>query len=571
MRTVSIGAQGFEYLRENNCFYIDKTDFIREWWENRDIVTLITRPRRFGKTLNMDMLNCFFSNKYADRGDLFEGLSIWEQEKYRKLQGTYPVIALSFAAVKETKPDLAKKRICRLICRLYGQYEFLTLDMSISDAHKEQFKEMCREIDESAVADSLNFLSELLYAHFKKKTIILLDEYDTPLQEAWVNGYWSDMVAFIRNLFNATFKTNPNLERAVMTGITRVSKESIFSDLNNLKVITTTARKYATAFGFTQQEVYDALDEFELSDQRENVRMWYDGFTFGNVRDIYNPWSITKYLDAGKFGAYWANTSSNSLIDVLVRQGDDDIKRTMEVLLRGGTVETVIDEEIVFSQLDISNDSVWSLMLAGGYLKIEDTRVNPEDFEVTYFLRLTNFEVKVMFEKMFSGWFRRNDVPYGEFIRAMQTANLREMNIYMNQILLETVSSFDVAGRPSDRTHPERFYHGLVLGLMATEKKYEVRSNGESGYGRYDITMVPKRTVRERGEKLPCFVIEFKLFNPDAPDYEKTLDDTVLRALKQIEEKAYDTAILTQGIPKEQIRHYGFGFAGKKVLIGTDG
>ena len=242
----------------------------------------------------------------------------------------------------------------------------------------------------------------------------------------------------------------------------------------------------------------------------------------------------------------------------------------MEQLLSGGMLETLLDEEIIFEQLDENKDAIWSLMLASGYLKIEKTEVDPESFEVTYYLKLTNFEVKQMFRRMFSGWFQKMDVPYGEFIHAMQTRNLREMNIYMSQILLEMVSSFDTAGKPSDKLHPERFYHGLVLGLMATERKYEVRSNGESGYGRYDITMVPRRTVRERGEVLPSFVIEFKLYNNEAPDYEKSLEDTVHRALQQIEEKAYDTVLLSQGIPKEQIRHYGFGFRGKDVLIGTD-
>lgn len=570
MRTISIGAQWFAKIREKHCFYIDKTDFIREWWEAEDEVTLITRPRRFGKTLNMDTLNCFFSNRYSDRGDLFEGLSIWEQEGYRQIQGEYPVIFLSFASVKETKADMAKKRIGNLIRDFYSQYEFLAEQDKLGESQRNLLKKMCTEMDEVDVANSLNFLSRLLHEYYDRKVIILLDEYDTPLQEAYVSGYWAEMAAFIRNLFNATFKTNPHLERAIMTGITRVSKESIFSDLNNLEVITTTDQKYATSFGFTQDEVMKALEEFNLSGQMETVKLWYDGFTFGMARDIYNPWSITKYLEKRKFDAYWANTSSNSLIGLLIRQGDNKVKRTMESLLSGGMLATALDEEIIFNQLDENKDAIWSMMLASGYLKIEKTEVDPENYEVVYYLKLTNFEVKRMFQKMFSGWFQKRDVPYGDFIYAMQTGNLREMNIYMSQILLEMVSSFDTAGKPSGKLHPERFYHGLVLGLMATERKYEVRSNGESGYGRYDITMVPKRTVRERGEILPSFVIEFKLYNPDAPDYEKSLEDTVKRALEQIGEKAYDTAILTQGIPAEEIYHYGFGFCGKEVLIGTD-
>ncbi len=570
MRTISIGAQGFEFLRENNCFYVDKTDFIKEWWEYKDIVTLITRPRRFGKTLNMDTLNCFFSNKYADRAELFEGLNIWKEEKYRKLQGTYPVIFLSFAGVKQNTYADARTMINELLVKLFIPYERMLKEERFTEKDREFYRQVSGEMNDATATLTLNTLCEWAYRYYGKKCILLLDEYDTPLQEAYVNGFWEEMAAYIRALFNNTFKTNPYLERAIMTGITRVSKESIFSDLNNLKVVTTTSDKYATAFGFTEDEVFGALDEFGLSDKKELVKKWYDGFTFGTVEDIYNPWSITSYLDDKKFAPYWANTSSNSLIGLLIRHGKIEVKQTMENLLHGGFVETPLEEDVVFNQLDMKEEALWSLMMASGYLKIIGITEEPETFRKTYRLTLTNFEVKIMFENLIADWFADPEVPYNEFIRAMQAASLREMNIYMNEILLEMVSSFDGGNKPSEKLHPERFYHGLVLGLMATERKYEVRSNGESGYGRYDITMVPKDTVREKEKNLPSFVIEFKLFNPDAPDYEKTLEDTAKRALEQIEEKAYDTAILSRGIPKEQIYHYGFGFEGKKVFIGTD-
>ena len=570
MRKISIGAQGFEKLRTRNCFYVDKTDFIREWWDSEDDVTLITRPRRFGKTLNMDTLNCFFSNRYADRPDLFEGLNIWKYEEYRKLQGTYPVIFLSFADVKARDYANARESIIMNIQAVFEEFLYAWKKDKRMEKEDLPFMNLDAGSSDAQVCKGLQKLCAYLYRYYGKKTIILLDEYDTPLQEAYVGGYWEKMVEFIRSLFNATFKTNPYLERAVMTGITRVSKESIFSDLNNLEVVTTTAQKYNSVFGFTKEEVFQALDEFDLSDQKENVKKWYDGFTFGDLEDVYNPWSITKFLDEKRFAPYWANTSSNSLIGLLVRHGKIEVKLTMENLLHGGFVETPLEEDVIFNQLDMKEEALWSLMMASGYLKITGITEEPETFRRTYRLTLTNLEVKIMFENLIADWFAPPEIPYNEFLRAMQKGNLREMNIYMNEILLEMVSSFDAGNRPSERLHPERFYHGLVLGLMATEHKYEVRSNGESGYGRYDITMVPKRTVRERGEILPSFVIEFKLFNPDAPDYEKSLEDTAKRALQQIEEKAYDTAILSQGIPKEQIRHYGFGFEGKKVFIGTD-
>lgn len=567
-RTISIGGQDFKALRDNHAFYVDKTAFIKEWWDNMDCVTLITRPRRFGKTLTMSMLDYFFSNRYAGRGDLFEGLDIYKEEKFRLLQGTYPVIFLTFAGVKGRTYKETVQTIKIALVKLFSEYDFLMDEKCFNENERKMFEGIREDMDDVQAELSLNLLSTLLEKYYGKKVLIFLDEYDTPLQEAYVQGYWEEMTAFIRTMFNNTFKTNPSMERAVMTGITRVSKESIFSDLNNLEVVTTTEPKYAASFGFTEEEVFAALDEFGISDQKEKVKSWYDGFTFGTVRDIYNPWSITKYLEKRKYDAYWANTSSNALVSTLIKQSNNEIKQEMERLMAGECIEASIDEEIVFDQLGDREDSIWSLLLAGGYLRIEDVREKTDGYGYIYRLKLTNREVEYMFTRLFADWFRSGDIPYNRFVKAMLAGNVTEMNLYMSEILLEMVSSFDAAGRPSGKLHPERFYHGLVLGLMATEEKYEVRSNGESGYGRYDITMVPKRTVRERGENLPSFVIEFKLFHPGAPDYEKSLEDTVKRALAQIEEKAYDTALLTQGIPAEQIRHYGFAFRGKEVLIG---
>lgn len=295
-RTVGIGHQDFEKLRMKNNFYVDKSDFIREWWESDDDVTLITRPRRFGKTLNMSMTECFFSVKYADRGDLFEGLKIWGNETFRKLQGSWPVISLSFSNVKAKNYSTMRGQICQILTMLYSENRFL-LDAGILDERETDFfKEVSIEMDDVHAFMALHQMSLFLSRYYGKKVIILLDEYDAPMQEAYVNGCWEELTAFIRNLFHSTFKTNPYLERALMTGITRVSRESIFSDLNNLEVVTTTAEKYEDSFGFTEEEVFTALDEFGLSDKREDVKKWYDGFTFGKRSDIYNPWSIINYL-----------------------------------------------------------------------------------------------------------------------------------------------------------------------------------------------------------------------------------------------------------------------------------
>ncbi|MCM1497101.1 MAG: AAA family ATPase, partial [Clostridium sp.] len=347
-RVVSIGAQNFEKVITNNYFYVDKTAFIKEWWESGDEVTLITRPRRFGKTLNMNMLDRFWNVKYQGQGEIFEGLDIWKEEKYRKLQGTYPVIFLTFADVKEDTYDEVRNQIIQILTDLYSAYYFLRDCGKLNEKDKEYFDRVGKDMSDSDAAKALHKLSDYLYRYYGKKVLILLDEYDTPMQEAYVNGYWKELTSFTRSLFNSTFKTNPYLERAIMTGITRVSKESMFSDLNNLNVVTTTSEEYAVYFGFTEAEVFTSMEEFGLTD-KEGVKRWYDGFTFGSVTDIYNPWSIINYLNKKKFGAYWANTSSNSLAGSLLQKGNKHIKMQFEQLLHGESIICSVDEEIVYN------------------------------------------------------------------------------------------------------------------------------------------------------------------------------------------------------------------------------
>ena len=563
-KVISIGNQSFESMRERDNFYVDKTSFIKEWWENEDIVTLITRPRRFGKTLNMNMLECFFSNKYKDRGDLFEGLDIWKEEKYRKLQGTYPVIFLSFAGIKGNTFEMSKKQIGDKIVELYESNRFLLKSECISDTEKKRYISFLERPMDEDVSYKLNEISNYLSRYYGKKVIILLDEYDTPMQEAYVNGYWKELVAFTRSLFNATFKTNPYLERAIMTGITRVSKESIFSDLNNLVVVTTTSNQYETAFGFTEEEVFNALDEQGLSEKKHEVKSWYDGFTFGDSRDIYNPWSIINYLKYKKFTTYWADSSSNGLINNLIQKGSPYIKTMLETLIRGEKINVIIDEQIVFSELDYSEDAVWSLMLASGYLKVisseELNLIRESDNE--YELAITNREILFMFRKMILRWFTPAKRETNEFIKALINGDVESMNAYMNKVTLKTISYFDSGNSPSDE-EPERFFHGLVLGLMVDQtENYIITSNRESGYGRYDIMLEP---IDKSNENLPCIVIEFKVINPKK---EKTLEETVEAALNQIEDKGYDAELVKRGVKRENIHHYGFAFRGKNVLIG---
>ena len=560
-KVISIGNQSFESIRKDDCFYIDKTSFIKEWWENKDNVTLITRPRRFGKTLNMSMLECFFSNKYKDRGDLFEGLEIWNDEKYRKLQGTYPVIFLSFAEIKQNNYNDAVEKIKRIICEVCQQFDFLKNWDGLTEIEKKNISNISYNMSDVMAQDLIKNMSNYLSRYYGKKVIILLDEYDTPMQEAYVNGYWEELVAFTRSLFNSTFKTNPYLERAIMTGITRVSKESIFSDLNNLKVITVTSDEYSKCFGFTEDEVFAALDGQGLSSEKEKVKLWYDGFTFGDEKDVYNPWSIINFLDEKKYKTYWADSSSNGLVNELIRTGSAEIKKTMETLMAGGTVEKNIDEQIVFEQLKTNKDAVWSLLLASGYLRVETFRTEGRLNKKIYSLKLTNYEVEQMFGSMIERWFGGADVPYNEFINAMLNGDIESMNEYMNRVTRGVISYFDTGKTPSDE-EPERFYHGLVLGLMVDQvDNYILNSNRESGYGRYDIMLEP---IDKTNEKYPGIVIEFKVINPRK---ESSLEETVAVALKQIEEKNYDAELIKRGVKEENIHHYGFAFKGKEVLI----
>ena len=578
MRTIGIGKQDYESIIMSDCFYVDKTNFIKEWWEAKDDVTLITKPRRFGKTLNMSMLNCFFSNKYSGRRDLFEGLEIWEDEKYREIQGTYPVIFLSFASVKETNIGDAKYRICALLSEIYEDNRYLLKGDLLSDNEKEQFLSVKAGMNPIGASDAIKLLCGYMQRYYGKKVLILLDEYDTPLQEAYIEEYWNEMTGFMRPFFNSTFKTNPYLERAIMTGITRVTystymkfaeqtsngsalAETMFSDLNNLRIVSTTSNIYEDCFGFTEKEVFNALDEAGLSDKKEEVKRWYDGFTFGTHKDIYNPWSITNFIKERKLKTYWVDTSSNGLADKLIRSGSPEIKKSMEKLLNGESIIVEIDEQIVFNQLDNNENAIWSLLLACGYLKVENSETC--DINGKYELKFTNLEVNVMFQKLIKDWFRATGATSNEFVNALLTGDIKAMNHYMNKIALATFSYFDVGNKPSEYIEPERFYHGFVLGLMVGEReKYIIKSNRESGFGRYDIIMVPKEV---KDKELPAIVIEFKVYDGEDED---NLKETVIAAHKQMEEKKYDDEILQFGIEKERIKHYGFAFKGKKVLIG---
>ncbi len=572
-----LGYQDFAEVRTEHIFYIDKTYFIRDWWEYADKVTLITRPRRFGKTLNMSMVKCFFSNKYAGRQDLFEELFIWNARskdkdfQYRDLQGIFPVIFLSFANIKATKYEDMKYKISEVITELYEQNRYLLEGTLLSENEKSYYNRMTWSASDAMLSSSLRQMSNFLQRYHGREVMILLDEYDTPMQEAWLSNYWNEAVEFFRSLFNSTFKTNPYLYRGLITGITRISKESIFSDLNNLEIVTTTSQKYATAFGFTETEVFQALENAGLGKEKWNVRKWYDGFVFGNVSDIYNPWSIVSFISKnGSYDTYWSNTSGNGLINSLIQKGNSVTKQMVEELLQEKSIRVQIDEQIVFNQLTDNTNAVWSLLLATGYLKVLKTemimrnneRNNENEGDVWYTLMLTNLEVKRMFRKMVKGWFASDtELYYNEFIKALLNDNIKKMNTFMNKVALNTFSSFDSGNKPSEQTEPERFYHGFVLGMVVNLSGiYKITSNRESGYGRYDVMLKPLK----KNEK--AFIFEFKVLDSD--ENEITLEDTLANAHIQIVEKQYEAELISEGFKPEQIRKYGFAFQGKKCLIG---
>jgi hypothetical protein len=565
-RKIAIGIQDFGNIREENDFYVDKTMFIKEWWGERDKVTLITRPRRFGKTLTMNMLDYFFSVEHRGCSHIFEGLKIWNDEKYRQLQGTYPVISLSFANIKANSYNSMYESICAELYKVMKKYDYLFKDDRISKADKvlyDKTVDVLINANPSAyVNNSLNTLSDILRTYYGKRVIILLDEYDTPMQDAYLYGYWDEAAQFFRGMFNSTFKTNPCLERAVITGITRISKESIFSDLNNLEVVSVLSNKYATSFGFTEDEVFAAMDEFGM-DSKDEIKRWYDGFTFGSTPDIYNPWSVTNALDKKMCKPYWVNTSSNALMNSLIKGGDASLKMQFEELLKGNSIKSFIDEEIIYNQLDTNKEAVWSFMLAAGYLKVVNVELVGKFNKEFATMALPNLEVESMVNSLIGNWFKEKQVEesYNGFLTALLCDNVKKMNDYMNKVALKTFSYFDTGKKPSDEAEPERFYHGFVLGLVVElEDIYEIKSNRESGFGRYDVMLKPFDKTKK------AFIFEFKV--KDTDDDETTLEDTVKNALLQIDEKQYEQELISAGIPSESIRKYAFAFEGKRVLIG---
>lgn len=552
-----IGYQDFEMMITRNMLYVDKTFFIKEWWESDAQINLITRPRRFGKTLTLSMVNCFFSDRYSNRSDLFEKLAIWKHQEYRELQGQHPVIFITFATVKPISFDDAMKDMCLVLQRVYHEHEYILLCENLTDKNRDRFEEyLCGLSDwkEEYCKEAIENLCKILYETYGKKVILLIDEYDTPMVEAYTAGFWDDMARYMRNFFNSSLKSNPYIEKVLLTGITRIAKESLFSDMNNLSVHSMTSEKYATCFGFTEEELFNCLECQDI-EEKQMVKEWYDGFTIGSHKDIYNPWSIVNYLAERKFIPYWVNSGGYGLMSKLFLKGDIRLHKELEILVNGGSIHKTFDENTTFMELDHKQDAIWSLLFAAGYLKAD----NVEYVEnTTCDISVTNRETMAAYRKMIRSWFNSR-LDYNEaFVEYLINDNLEYMNYYMNEIILSCFSYFDVGGENVSRV-AEKFYHGFVLGLLVELRDvYEVRSNRESGIGRYDVMLIPKK------EGLPGIILELKVRDPKK---EESLDNTAENARNQIIDKQYDQELISRGIDKDNIRYYGFGFEGKKVLI----
>lgn len=556
-RKPPVGYQYFEEIREKDLIYVDKTDFIREWWEANEQITLITRPRRFGKTLMLSTVRCFFSPQFKKQSKLFGGFKIMKNHEFRELQGTIPVLFLSLAVVKGKTMDEVMQGLRMAVSNAYAEYRFLLDEDKLEENLRDRFrKHFYGLIDDHRTdpMDALNVLKEAIYSYYGRRMLVLIDEYDTPLQEGYLSESWREISTYMRRVFQLLLKSNVYLDRALLTGITRVAKESLFSDMNNLAVYTVTSDRYSEYFGFTEQEVFEILD-CQSMEEKQQVKNWYDGFTFGKTKNIYNPWSIVNYISRRAFAPYWVNSGGHGLLNHLFLFGSNELKRDLECLIRGELLQKKITENIDFQALESDPDAIWSLLLASGYVTAENTEDNEP---TTCNLRITNRETLLLYTGIVEGWFKADRACYNAFCKALLADDTEAMNDYLGALLLNMCNMFDGGRHPSEQA-PERFYHGLVLGLLVEmQTQYELTSNQESGYGRYDVMLRP------RSKDGAGMIIEFKVRNPKR---EKSLEETAKNALKQISEKKYVSRLLEAGVEKEKIRKIAIVFEGKEVLV----
>jgi hypothetical protein len=557
-----IGYDNFRDVIDQKLTFVDKSLFIKEFLDDKGTqVALITRPRRFGKTLNLSMLHHFFAANVHGKPtkELFSGLKIMQQDsQYLQHQGKYPVIALSFKDVKDGEFKSAYANLTRLLSRTYKEHIFVLESPKLTSEQKYSFEAILKsKADESQVRSSLLDLTDCLYQHYGEKAILLLDEYDTPIQSGYAHGYYDKIVEVMRHLFSAGLKSNPYLYRAVLTGILRISKESLFSGLNNLKVYSVLNHKYSEYFGFTEAEVNSLFAQANLKNDPEQIKEWYNGYKVGDIV-IYNPWSIVNCIqEQGVLKPYWVNTSDNTLVKDLLIQSSTQFKHEFELLLEGKVVEQFIDENFVFAELKGNEAAVWSLLLMTGYLKVVSSQETSQGTLCQ--LQIPNQEIRNLYRKIIEQWLSNGKGVqwYNEFLNHLLTGNVEGFKDSLGNIMLQTISVHDIS------RDPEAFYQGLMIGLTASLDKsdYEKKSNRESGYGRYDIVIIPKDI------KKLAIILELKSIKP--PKKEKNLESRLQQeakeALTQIDHNKYTAELKQRGI--RNVLKIGLAFRGKEFRV----
>ena len=552
MYGIGIGESDFKILRIKKDYYIDKTKYIKDIIDNRSKVLLITRPRRFGKTLNMSMLRYYFDCTKKDSKELFKGLKIMEQEeKYTSKLGYYPCIYLTLKDAGLQSYELMIMQLRTLLMDIYYENRYLLEEAEMAPGERNTFnKILLAEANEIEIINGIKMLSKIMSTYYNKPVMLFLDEYDVPLQNAYVEGYYEEGIKFFKTFYGVTFKDNPYLEKTILTGVSRVAKESIFSGANNFHVYTVLDDEFSDDFGITEKEMDKIIDDFEIQDQKEEIKKWYDGYTIGNTEGIYNPWSILNYLTDKKLIPYWVNTSSNDLIKLILKNSAT-VKEKIEQLLRDEEIEVPINLETVIVGIEKNEENIWGLLLGTGYLKVTEV---VDLAHGIYKVKIPNYEIKFLFQNIIREWF--NDKVIGNnlntILKDLVTLNLKEFEKKFQVLVRQMFSFMDVGENTA-----ENFYHAFVLGMLVGLKdSYYVKSNRESGFGRYDIMLEPKD---KNGNS---FVMEFKVLEDEE---EKTIEDTIENAKKQIEERRYVDDLEERGYTN--ITKMVFAFKGKEVKM----
>ena len=544
-KAVPVGIEDFERIINEDYYYVDKTLLIEELLINRAPVTLFTRPRRFGKTLNMSMLKYFFDVKNKEENKkLFENLKIYNSE-YMSEQGKYPVIFISLKDLKGNTWEECLKRLKLFIFDLYAEFEYIREKMNEWD--KRKFEKVLYEKEDADYIMSLKFLSDSLYKYYGEKVIILIDEYDAPIINAFDKGYYNEAINFFQTFYSSALKTNNSLKYGILTGITRIIKEGIFSGLNNLKVDTILNKKYSEYFGLLESEVIEMLDYFGMKYKIEEVKEWYNGYLFGES-EVYNPWSIVNYIDNGEIKAYWANVSGNTLLENMLDHAGESVYDDLKRFTDGESIEKYISDGTTIKSLLSNDDEIWQLLLYSGYLTKAKNQEKESDSNI-YNLKIPNKEIRKYFGNMFLNRFFGTEVKTNTLIKALENGDIKKFEKTLGEIMINMLSHFDL-----DK-EMEKIYQVFMIGLVGfLMGKYEIISNDESGYGRYDLAMIPIKS----NEK--AYLMEFKISKT-----KKGMEEKAEKALKQIDEKKYDTKLKARGI--KNILKIGVAFYGKEVKV----